>query len=68
MFVVARHIRQAKKSARTVGDIMGGDIGMFGLLIERLVAICGWGIPIVAIIAGIVLYIKKRVDKRNDIK
>lgn len=41
---------------------------MFGLLIERLVAICGWGIPIVAIIAGIVLYIKKRVDKRNDIK
>lgn len=47
---------------------MGSDIGMLGYLIDRIVAICGWGIPIIALIAGIILYIKQRVDKRNDIK
>lgn len=47
---------------------MGSDIGMLGYLIDHIVAICGWGIPIVALIAGITLYIKQRIDKHSDIK
>ena len=43
---------------------MGGDIGMLGLLIERIVAIIGWSVPILAIIVSIVLYIKRRIDNK----
>lgn len=39
------------------------DVGMIGLLIERIAAVIGWGVPILAVVVSIALYIKQRVDK-----
>jgi len=62
---VVRVIPQVRSLVLIVEVIgMGGDIGMLGLLIERIVAIIGWSVPILAIIVSIVLYIKRRIDNK----
>lgn len=43
---------------------MGSDIGMLGYLIDRIVAICGWSIPVISLIVGVALYIKQRIDNK----
>lgn len=39
---------------------MGGDIGMLGYLLERFIAVIGWGIPVIALLVMVISWWRKR--------